>query len=292
MKQFKSHIMFTKQQRYGIFLLLFIMVSLQCIYWFWNPFEVKDTLSPDSLKVFQKEIDSLKNIELKDTTPQILPFNPNYITDFKGYTLGMSNEEIDRLHAFRAQNKWINSTADFQKVTGVSDSLLQVIAPYFKFPDWINQKSKALKPRTQYSNRKLTFSQKLDLNKATAAQLQSVYGVGEKLSLRIVRFRDSFNGGFISDIQLQDVYGLTPDVIEAIKEKFTVKTPRAVVKLNLNTANTDDLVKVQHIDYPLAKAILEYRTLHEGYRDLDELLKVKGFPLQKLDIIKLYLAIN
>ncbi|WP_246073306.1 ComEA family DNA-binding protein [Formosa sediminum] len=284
--------MFTKQQRYGIFLLLFIMVSLQCIYWFWNPFEVKDTLSPDSLKVFQKEIDSLKNIELKDTTPQILPFNPNYITDFKGYTLGMSNEEIDRLHAFRAQNKWINSTADFQKVTGVSDSLLQVIAPYFKFPDWINQKSKALKPRTQYSNRKLTFSQKLDLNKATAAQLQSVYGVGEKLSLRIVRFRDSFNGGFISDIQLQDVYGLTPDVIEAIKEKFTVKTPRAVVKLNLNTANTDDLVKVQHIDYPLAKAILEYRTLHEGYRDLDELLKVKGFPLQKLDIIKLYLAIN
>ena len=39
----------------------------------------------------------------KDT---IYPFNPNFISDYKGYKLGMSIQEIDRLHQYRAQNKY------------------------------------------------------------------------------------------------------------------------------------------------------------------------------------------
>jgi len=292
MKIFKSHITFTKQQRYGIFLLLLIIVILQCVYLFWDHTSKDINVPPEELEVFQNEIDSLKSLELEKAKPQLFPFNPNYITDYKGYSLGMTNEEIDKLHTYRAQNKWVNSTKDFQKVTGISDSLLHKISPYFKFPEWVNKKSTETKLDQQNKNRSLSFSEKTDLNTATAIQLQSVYGIGEKLSLRIIKFRNSFDGGFISDIQLQDVYGLTPEVIENIKKKFTVKTPRKVIKFDLNTINTNDLVKIQHIDYPLAKSILEYRALHEGFNNLDELLKVKGFPLQKLDIIKLYLAIN
>ncbi|WP_159021408.1 helix-hairpin-helix domain-containing protein [Formosa sp. L2A11] len=292
MKIFKSHIVFSKQQRYGIFLLLLIIIILQCVYFFWNTSSNVPEVTKEDLKVFQKEIDSLKAIEIEKAKPKLFPFNPNYITDFKGYSLGMTNEEIDKLHTYRDQNKWVNSTEEFQKVTGVSDSLLQNLSPFFKFPEWVTKNTSQKKSFQKDSNRPLTFKEKLDLNTATASQLQSVYGIGEKLSLRIIKFRNSFEGGFIADVQLEDVYGLTPEVIENIKNKFTVKTPRAVVKFNLNTVNTNDLVKIQHIDYPLAKEILDYRTLHEGFNDLDELLKVKGFPSQKLEIIKLYLAIN
>ena len=49
----------------------------------------------------------------------------------------MSNEEIDRLLDYRKQNQWINSAKQFQEVTQVSDSLLNKISPYFKFPDWV-----------------------------------------------------------------------------------------------------------------------------------------------------------
>ena len=35
------------------------------------------------------------------------------------------------------QNKWINSSKQFQEVTKVSDSLLNAISQYFKFPEWI-----------------------------------------------------------------------------------------------------------------------------------------------------------
>ena len=284
--------MFTKQQRYGIFLLLLIIVILQCVYLFWDHTSKEISLPSDELEGFQQKIDSLKLIELEGAKPKLFPFNPNYITDFKGYSLGMTNEEIDLLHAYRAQNKWVNSAKDFQQVTGVSDSLLQQISPFFKFPEWVNQKSNVVKSSSKSSNRTLSFNEKSDLNTATAAQLQTVYGIGKTRSLGIIKFRNSFDGGFIADVQLEDVYGLTPEVIVNIKSKFTVKTPRTVIKVDLNTANANDLVKIQHIDYPLAKEILDYRTLHEGFTDLDELLKVKGFPSQKLDIIKLYLAIN
>ena len=37
----------------------------------------------------------------------------------------MSTEEINRLHAYRATNKWVNSVKEFQGVTKVSDSLLK-----------------------------------------------------------------------------------------------------------------------------------------------------------------------
>ncbi len=89
------------------------------------------------LDKFQKEIDSLKMVEIENSKPKIYPFNPNYITDYKGYTLGMSVEEIDRLLEFRKQDKWINSAEQFQQVTQVSDSLLNAISPYFKFPEWV-----------------------------------------------------------------------------------------------------------------------------------------------------------
>ena len=49
----------------------------------------------------------------------------------------MSSEEIDRLLDYRKQNKWINSKEEFKKVTKVSDSLLDQISSYFKFPDWV-----------------------------------------------------------------------------------------------------------------------------------------------------------
>ena len=36
-------------------------------------------------------------------------FNPNYISDYKGYELGMSLAELDRLHKFRASGNYIYS---------------------------------------------------------------------------------------------------------------------------------------------------------------------------------------
>ncbi|TGV02536.1 ComEA family DNA-binding protein [Flavivirga rizhaonensis] len=301
----KSHFMFSKEQRNGIFLLIILIIGLQCIYFFVDFSSEGISVDKETLVQFNKEMDSLRIVKLEESKPKIYPFNPNYITDFKGASLGMSNKEIDRLLAFRKQNNWINSTKQFQEVTKISDSLLNQITPYFKFPEWVSNPDGAFKnyPVDDFSeqarwrggnfnNKPKTFAQKQDLNKATAQQLQKVNGIGVTFSERIIRFRNKFVGGFIDDVQLQDVYGLTPEIIERITNHFTVKMPRKIKKLNINTATLDNLVTVQHIDYDLAHNIIEQRQLIEGYKSLDELKKVKDFPVNKIDIIKLYLSLD
>ncbi|HLV37823.1 ComEA family DNA-binding protein [Xanthomarina sp.] len=291
MKTLKSHFKFTKERRNGIFLLILFIVALQVIYFFVSFSSEEIQINQNELEIFQNEIDSLRLAEIESRKPKIYPFNPNYITDYKGYTLGMTNEEIDRLLAFRKQDKWINSAKEFQQVTGVSDSLLAILSPHFKFPDWVTNP----KPKTEYSfknnDQPKTFEQKQDLNTASASQLQKVNGIGEGYSKRIIAYRDKY-GGFIADVQLQEIYGLSPEVIERLKEHFTVKTPKHVEKISLNSATIEELVTIQYIDYEIAHHITEQRTLREGYNSLDELLKVKSFPSNKIEIIKLYLKLN
>lgn len=291
--------MFSRKQKSGILLLVLLIIITQGFYFLFSPQDDEINVDHKDLAKFIKEVDSLKLVESENRKPKIYPFNPNFITDHKGYSLGMSNEEIDRLLAFRKQDKWVNSVQQFQDVTKVSDSLLDAISPYFKFPDWVTNPKPKSSSWVDYSKSNenkayptKTFEQKIDLNKATSEQLQKVNGIGVALADRIIKYRGKFVGGFISDIQLQDIYGLSPEVIERIKNDFTVKTPRPIQKINLNTATKEQLVTIQHIDYEVAHYIIEQRTLREGFKSLDELTKVKAFPIGKIDIIKLYLTLE
>jgi len=285
----KFYTYFSNQQRLAVVGLILVIVFLEVLSIFPKPngydgFQV----DLESYLKFQNEITQQIVLNEIKSAPKIYPFNPNFITDYKGYKLGMNSKEINRLLLYRAQNKWINSAKEFQNVTKVSDSFLHIISLNFKFPDWVKNSNK-----TSVSlERPISFEEKIDLNITTANELQKVYGVGSVLSSRIIKLRDSFIGGFISDIQLQDVRGLTPETIENIRKQFSVKTPRTYLKISLNTATVDQLVTIQHIDYELAYEIIELRMLKEGYKIIDELTKVKGFPVKKLEIIKLYLTLN
>ena len=275
---------FSKRQRIGVFILFVIIVSLQLVLFF-APQNDLFSFTPDkiSLKSFEKEFEALQQKSVEESKPKIYPFNPNFITLYKGYTLGMSVEEIERLQILRVKDRWVNSAKEFQQVTGVSDSLLHTISPFFKFPKWVTQ--------TQ-QKKSIPKNTMLDLNLATTAKLQSVYGIGPKLSERILRYRSKFEGGFADMVELKAVYGLTDEVIEQIKQRFVIKHPRSIVKINLNEAHQEDLVKIPFIDYELAYTIVEMRVLKEGFKSIEELTKLKDFPTDKLDIIKLYLYVN
>ena len=285
----KFYTYFSNQQRFAVVGLILVIVFLEGLSIFPKPI-VYDGFNVDSesyLKFQNEIIHQLALNEIK-SVPKPYPFNPNFVTDYKGYKLGMTSEEISRLIFYRAQNKWVNSAEEFQNITKVSDSLLHIISPNFKFPQWVKKTNK----NSTSFEKSVSFKEKIDLNITTANELQKVYGVGAVLSSRIIKLRNSFIGGFISDIQLQDVRGLIPETIENICKYFSVKTPRAFQKINLNTATIDQLVTIQHIDYELAYEIIELRMLKEGYKIIDELTKVKGFPTKKLEIIKLYLTLN
>lgn len=283
----KSHFVFSKSERNGIFLLVTIILVLQLAYWL-IPFP-KDVAPKDTPELvrFQQKVDSLKQLKIKENTPKQYPFNPNFITDYKGYTLGMSTQEIDRLLAYRKQNKWVNSKKDFQDVTKVSDSLLNTFSHLFKFPDFITNPKKK---KVFAKDRKLSYKDKIDLNKATALQLQEVYGIGPYYSEKIIGYRTKLNG-FSDNVQLKDVYGLEPNVINNILKKFTVKTPVNIKKININTAKVTDLSELPNLNYEIARQIIKYRELNGEFNDINQLKSIAEFPIEKFDRIQLYLTL-
>lgn len=289
MKPSKSHFRFSRKQRNGIFLLVVFILVIQALYFFVD-FSQEPLINIQTSEILsvQQEIDSLKAISLQERAPKIYPFNPNFITDYRGYTLGMTPEELDRLHQYRARDQWINSKEDFKRVTQVSDSLLAVISPYFKFPDWVTNPKPKSNTYSGFKEKK-TYAQKQDLNTATAEDLQQINGVGEVLSGRIIKFRNRLNG-FLTDDQLFDVYGLEFSVVKRIQNEFTVKHTPEVIKMNINKASASDMATLPFISFELAKEIVDYRWLNERFDDLEELKKVKGFPVQKFERFALYLT--
>jgi len=291
MNKMKSYFMFNKQERSGILFLVLLITGLLSVYYFvdFSKENILDISSPE-ISAIQKQIDSLRTVEIERRKPKSFPFNPNYITDFKGYTLGMNTEEIDRLKRYRDEGKWINSKSDFKSVTNVSDSLLNKISPYFKFPEWITNPEPSKKSNFKNYSEK-TFEQKTDLNKATVIQLQKVNGIGEVLSNRIITYRKKL-GGYTSDIQLYNVYGMDPQTVIRTLNEFTVKTPKKINTMNLNNASASDLATIPGISFELAKIIWEYRVLRGGINSFSELENIEKLSIRKLEGIQLYLHIE
>ena len=289
MKDWRSHFVFNRSQQNGIFVLVTIIIVLQLLYFFY-PFSAEKKSYPEEEEVaeqLQRSIDSAKQAAAEKVVAVTAEFNPNFISDYKGYTLGMSVAEIDRLHQHREQGLWINSAEEFQAVTKVSDSLLKVLSPSFRFPDFSRTTSVENKESKKAF---LTPLPKADLNAATAEDLQRVNGIGEKLSVRIVNYRNSL-GGFRGAVQLQDVYGLSPEVVKKTLDKFTVNEKEGG-RLNINQVTLMQLVELPYLNYEQARAIIKYREERGEIENMEEFKQIENFPVEKLDRIALYLTID
>lgn len=297
MNIFKSHFWYNKSQRNGIFFLGFGILIFQAIIVFvtFSFDEIVDTETP-RIDAFRKQIDSLKTIAILNRKPKIYPFNPNYITDYKGEQLGMSLDEIDRLLAFRQTRKFVNSIKEFQEVTDISDSLLNIISPYFKFPDWIlnsNKKGKALTSQNKgfYPKKPEHKITTTDINKVTKEDLKTIYGIGEQLSKRIIKYRSKLQG-FSMEKQLYEVWGLEQETADKVMVAFKVLQLPNIQKTNVNTVTFRELLKNPYIDYELCKIIFNYRDEVAELQDISELKNISGFPLDLYDRIVLYLMVQ
>ena len=285
-----SYFSFTNQQQKGIFFLLIIIIGLQLFYFF-SDFSQTEKSQPEKEQwlALQSEVDSLKEIKYNQK-PKIYSFNPNFISDYKGYKLGMSTAEIDRLFAYRKENKYVNSADEFQKVTKISDSLLNEISPYFKFPNWIQNKKAFKTYEKEYVSRPLKKESiiVLDINQASQDDLMKVKGIGQALSLRILKQKESFEA-FVSMEQINDVWGLAPEVVLELKKHFKVSSFPKIKKITVNDASLKELSQFPYFRYALAKQIVTYRSMNGNIKNIEDLINIKGFPVEKANIIGLYL---
>lgn len=171
--------------------------------------------------------------------------------------------------------------------------------------DWNSQSSDKVK------STKRLFS--FDPNKISRNKLDSLL-LPEFIKRNIVNYRNA-GGGFKSPDDIRKIYGMTDSIYEAIKpyiklekifkvraklktdksnsakERFETKVvgienldaKPIVIKsefrvLELNAADSTDLVKIRGIGPTFAKRIIKYRGLLGGFYSKNQLLEVYGFP--------------
>ncbi|MBL7471605.1 helix-hairpin-helix domain-containing protein [Robertkochia sediminum] len=275
-----SHFRFSKSQRSGIFFLGICVVVVQVLIWqgFFDRAEQEahaDASYMERLNVYLDSLDREARVVYKQR-----PFNPNYMSDQKGYGFGMTTEAIDRLFAFREKGGFVNTAKQFQEVTGIHDTLLAKMAPYFQFPRFAGS-----------SKKRIVATPGVDINAASASDLEKVYGIGPVLAGRIVAYRERL-GGFAVKGQLEEVYGLPQEVLPELWQKFHLDLPVSYEKLDINTADLKALSAIPYVSQSLASKILAYRSMHKRIDSLGELTKFHNLSEKDLGRIGLYLVVE
>lgn len=271
----KQPLGFYHQKLKVVFVCFFLLLVFN---WHGNSHRVRSSavdFDREASRYWSLKIDSL----ITEATPSqaaLNPFNPNYLSDYRAYVLGLPNSLVDRIAAHRAAGQWIRKPADFQQIAQLPDTTMERLLPYFKFP----------KPFVKKTNQR-SKSIKKDINSATLSQLEAVYGIGAVLADRILRYKESLQA-FTDMDQLDEVYGLSPAVLQRLKNSFVISDTFSLQRLAFETASLGALAALPYVSYEEARWLVRQRTQQPDI-PLDSLLNQAGWSLNKVQRIKLYL---
>jgi competence protein ComEA len=225
-----------------------------------------------------KQLDSLlalssKVVSVNDTASvqsTYFRFNPNTASKDELIELGFTESLAARMTNYRSKGGtfWVKN--DLKKIYGMDTLLVKKLWPFIELPEVrpTTEKPAYTKQLTQIPTA-LVF----DINQADTAQLKSIYGIGDKLSQRIVSYRESL-GGFVHLQQLNEVFGLDSTVVKRLRARVFIEPQFVPRKINLNTATQEMLEKHPYLNKREAKAIMAYRFQHGKFSSVAELEKL------------------
>lgn len=251
----------------------------------------KDKAMLDSLTLAWKS--SEENQKLSESEEVIITyfdFNPNTASLEELKNLGFTEKLASRIINYRTKGGNFRIKSDLMKTYGMDSGLYATLVPYIQLPETY------VKPefeKKEYTNsfKPKENPQKFNLNEADTAQLQKIYGIGSKLALRIVKYRDKL-GGFVSVEQLKEVYGLDTAVIKKIEAASYLPEKPVVTTINLNTADEKTLAAHPYFGRKIAAAIVAYRFQHGNFKTVDDLSRIPLIDKNNLGKLFPYVTVD
>ena len=174
--------------------------------------------------------------------------------------------------------------------------MLAKIAPFFKFPDWVekqnlNKNENSFSKKIAYQDYKKTSKSDLttnDLNKATSKDLQCISGIGEKIAERIIQYRSKLQG-FTFKEQLYEVWGLQKEIADKTLETFRIKQKPIIKTVNINSLTFKELLRIPYMNYELCRKVFDYKDEVAEIQHISELKNIKDIPVAIYNRLVLYL---
>lgn len=222
-------------------------------------------------------------------------FDPNTVDSLTLIQLGIKPWKVKNFLHYRAAGKVFRSAEDLGDTYGWTAEDVQRLTPYVsvgtayqkrketpRFEERKEHKEEGAKP---VETKKFHTLTKVDVNESDTAMLRRIPGIGEKISVAIVRYRQRL-GGFHSVEQLREISIVSPELLEW----FTVSSSAAVQKIHLNKASFQVLNSHPYISYEQTKALLQYIRLYGKVKDEETLLATGIFTKEELEKLRPYIA--
>lgn len=131
----------------------------------------------------------------------------------------------------------------------------------------------------------------VEINSADSVLWEMLPGIGERLSSRIVRYRERL-GGFVAVDQLREVYGINDTLFRQISEHISLRKGSEIRRLALNSADYKGLRQHPYMSHVMAKVLLAYRQTHGRIDDSLQLKQINGLDEKALGKLMPYLAFD
>ena len=247
-KHIENYFQFTRSERIGIFILLFLSLITWLSFPIYTHFFVDE--STTDFSKFKKEIALLEisikekeekegksykqyesysngsnsksyNTKKKKTVITPFAFDPNTISQADLLVMGIPKNAIDNLVKFRNKGAKFYKKSDFKKVYGITDDIYQTIEQFIQLPTNSIKKLEPEKyPELKKEERPITPFP-FDPNTITKSEMIKM-GLPDKVAATIENFRNK-GGSFRKPEDLSRIYGLKEADYNKIQPFITIE---------------------------------------------------------------------
>ena len=226
---------------------------------------------------------------------ELFYFDPNTISSSEWRRLGIRVKTIQTIEKYLSKGGHFYKPEDLQKIYGLPKDEYERLAPYVKIEPKdkkINEEFASSKPKDESQPAKTYTSRysTIDINTGDTSAFISLPGIGSKLALRIVTFREKL-GGFYSVEQIGETYGLRDSTFQKIKQWLKLENS-SVKMININTATVDEMKTHPYMKFTIANTIVAYRNEHGSFSKVEDIKKVMAVTEEIYKKIVPYLTLQ
>ncbi len=300
----KEWLSFSRTERYGIILLLSLVLILAIIPYIHRTFFISSSPLANP-QVFSK-IDSfvltlnqpksrveqpfsyIEEEKPPVSEPELFNFDPNTVTASQLIRLGLSKKQARVIENYRSKGGIFRKAEDFSKIYIIDSTLFNRLLPFIQI-DKSQFEHKNLADDNTITIIKAEVLQ-IELNSADTLELVKIRGIGRGYARRIIAYRNLL-GGYYNANQLTEVYGFTKETLESISPNIYIDSLK-IKKININLVDYNELKKHPYLSDYQARAIIYYRETIGPFQSAKEIASNKLVDDKTFQKLRHYITVN
>ena len=194
-------------------------------------------------------------------------FNPNTYKLSDWINLGLSEKQSVVILKFTARG--IYTEEDLKRIFVIPEVLFELIRDSVVYPKRFYPKRFKKSPHQESFKNQVKQITQINLNTADTTEFMKIYGIGAFYAKQIISYREKL-GGFFKKEQLLEVWKMTPETYEKIKDHVFINE-MDVELIDINTVTIEELKVHPYLTWNQANSIVKMRVQRNGFKNIEEI---------------------